>query len=235
MRHQQKNEIAYEKKPKNEGNDGGGGKKNNNKEDGIVREKNGKISCCVPFLKCTRSGHPLPETLADGIKFSCTNPACLFTKHLVHPECFDSLETSLMKLLTSQGYKYCKNKGVLLTKERLWEPKGLALIQKNLKCECGKGVMKRDDEAWAEREEMLASPAAREEKEKKKHKPAKELPTLQLTVKKGAPPPPNFHRLNTHYASSHSPTRQICSSTTTTTRSNKNNNPDSSSNNKYVW
>uniref|UniRef100_A0A914QC84 Uncharacterized protein n=1 Tax=Panagrolaimus davidi TaxID=227884 RepID=A0A914QC84_9BILA len=54
---------------------------------------------------------------------------------------------------------------------------------------------------------MLASPAAREEKEKKKHKPAKELPTLQLTVKKGAPPPPNFHRLNTHYASSHSPTR----------------------------
>uniref|UniRef100_A0AC34FNC1 SH3 domain-containing protein n=1 Tax=Panagrolaimus sp. ES5 TaxID=591445 RepID=A0AC34FNC1_9BILA len=202
MRHQQKNkEIAFEKPPKKEGGNVGG--KKNKPEDGIIRMKNGDISCCIPFIKCSRVGHPLPESLADGIKLECTNPDCLYSKHLVHPECFRSLEAGLMKLLTSSGYKYCKKQGILLSKEMLWEPRGVELIQKNLKCECGKGKMRRDDEAWAKRQAMLE--VAVKEKEKKKHKHASTLPALQLTVKKGAAPPPNFHKLDTHYLSSHSP------------------------------
>uniref|UniRef100_A0A914PIN7 Headcase N-terminal domain-containing protein n=1 Tax=Panagrolaimus davidi TaxID=227884 RepID=A0A914PIN7_9BILA len=206
MRHQQKNkEIAHAKKQMKEGN-GGGGKSNTKEEDGIIRQKNGEIVCCIPFLPCAKPGHPIPESLEDGVKLSCTNPDCIFSKHLVHIDCFRSLETNLMKLLTSQGYRYCRREGILLTQEMLWEPRGLALLQKNLKCECGKGKMRRDDEAWAKRQALVEPPT--EEKEKKKHKPAAAaLPTLQVTVKKGAPPPPNFHKLNTHYASSHSPTR----------------------------
>uniref|UniRef100_A0A914Y3U8 Headcase N-terminal domain-containing protein n=1 Tax=Panagrolaimus superbus TaxID=310955 RepID=A0A914Y3U8_9BILA len=203
MRHQQKNkEIAHAKKQMKEGNGGG---KNKEDDEGIIRAKDGSILCCIPFLPCARVGHPLPESLADGVKLSCTNPDCLFSQHLVHIECFRGLETNLMKLLTSQGYRYCRKEGILLTKEMLWEPKGLSLLQKNLRCACGKGKMKRDDEAWVERQTLVEPPT--EEKEKKKHKPAVTKPALALSVKKNAAPLPNFHQLNSHYLSSHSPTR----------------------------
>jgi hypothetical protein len=174
------------------------GKNNNNKkeeeEDGIIRGPDGSISCCIPWMKCTRIGQPLPQTLADGIKLSCTNSECLYVKHLVHPECFRSLEANLMTILTFQGCAKGWTEGH--SNANLWGRKGLSLCQKKLRCPCGKGQSKRDDEAWIKREELIGPPQP-EKKEKKKHKPKAALPILVHT---GAP-----HALDKHYLSSHSP------------------------------
>uniref|UniRef100_A0A914PTH4 Headcase N-terminal domain-containing protein n=1 Tax=Panagrolaimus davidi TaxID=227884 RepID=A0A914PTH4_9BILA len=126
-----------------------------NQDDGIVRDRNGETMCCVPFMKCTRVGLDLPKSLADGIKMCCTNPDCAYAKNLIHPECFRSLEQNLMTIITSKGYDKSLSEKLRISEERLWGKKGLALLQKNLRCACGKGQMTRDNDAWEEREVCL--------------------------------------------------------------------------------
>uniref|UniRef100_A0A914YSU9 Headcase N-terminal domain-containing protein n=1 Tax=Panagrolaimus superbus TaxID=310955 RepID=A0A914YSU9_9BILA len=75
-------------------------------EEGIVRDRNGEIMCCIPFMKCTRVGHPLPESMNEGVKMCCTNSECAYAKRLVHIECFRSLEQNLMTLVSSKGKNF---------------------------------------------------------------------------------------------------------------------------------
>uniref|UniRef100_A0A914PUT4 Headcase N-terminal domain-containing protein n=1 Tax=Panagrolaimus davidi TaxID=227884 RepID=A0A914PUT4_9BILA len=175
-------------------------------EDGIAHDRNGEIKCCIPFLQCTRIGHPLPETMADGVKMCCTNPECAYAKHLVHYQCFRSLEQNLMTLMSVKGYDKSVTENVRINNERLWIKKGLALVQKNLKCACGKGQMTRDNDAWDEREKQYGPPV--EEKEKKHKTKTAKLPSITTTVKNRAPPQHDakkLRKLEGHFLSSHSP------------------------------
>uniref|UniRef100_A0AC34FRU2 Uncharacterized protein n=1 Tax=Panagrolaimus sp. ES5 TaxID=591445 RepID=A0AC34FRU2_9BILA len=149
--------------------DGKNNKNNETEEDGFIRDKNGEILCCIPMVPCNKKGHPLPESLEDGgVKLCCTNN-CAYSKHLVHPECFESLEQGLITMLSNQ--KTGK-----------------------------KGLIK----AWLESQnEQLFDPLC--DKKDKKFKLKANLPALTVAVKKGAAPPPDFHELDTHYISSHSP------------------------------
>ena len=124
--------------------------------------------CPVPLVPCCRPGEALPNSLEDGVKLECTNPTCLFTKHLIHPDCFDTLEHGLLVILSNQGsaiflLRTSKYSVLLLSgsargwseghrKHNLWGKKGLSLHQRTLRCACGKGQMRRDEEAWKERE-----------------------------------------------------------------------------------
>uniref|UniRef100_A0AC34FJS5 Uncharacterized protein n=1 Tax=Panagrolaimus sp. ES5 TaxID=591445 RepID=A0AC34FJS5_9BILA len=155
---------------------------NKTAEDGIIRDSDGKVSCCIPFMKCTRIGFPIPTSLNNGVKFECTNSECIFSQHLVHIECFESLELSLNTLIENQGLNNALSQKCQI--KSLWSKQGLSLIHKNLKCACGKGIMKRDEESWMKREKMLEPP----KEEKKKHKPkATHLPSLEYGCNKTGP------------------------------------------------
>uniref|UniRef100_A0A914YZL3 Headcase N-terminal domain-containing protein n=1 Tax=Panagrolaimus superbus TaxID=310955 RepID=A0A914YZL3_9BILA len=176
-------------------------------EEGIVRDRNGEIKCCIPFMECTRIGHPLPETMADGVKMCCTNSECAYAKRLVHIECFRSLEQNLMTLMAVKGYDKSVTENVRINNDRLWIKKGLALTQKNLKCACGKGQIIRDNDAWEEREKLYGPPI--EEKEKKKKTKTTTLPSIITNVKARVAPPPHeakkLRELDSHFLSRRSP------------------------------
>uniref|UniRef100_A0AC34R4Q5 Uncharacterized protein n=1 Tax=Panagrolaimus sp. JU765 TaxID=591449 RepID=A0AC34R4Q5_9BILA len=149
-------------------------------EDGEVYI-DGKISCAIPKIPCCRLGQSLPENLRDGVKLKCTNEKCIYTKKLVHYQCFEQLEHTLMALLGVQGSArgWTENQ----KRHNLWEKKGMSLLQRQLRCHCGKGQVVRDSEAWMEREKLLEP---EEEKPKKAQKKVKKLPTLNFNQK--APP-----------------------------------------------
>uniref|UniRef100_A0A914YNC6 Headcase N-terminal domain-containing protein n=1 Tax=Panagrolaimus superbus TaxID=310955 RepID=A0A914YNC6_9BILA len=177
---------------------------NSQKDDGIIRRADG-IICCIPLVQCSRIGHPLPQTLEEGVKLNCTNPDCLHTKHLVHKECFRSLEQGLMTILQNQGSARGWTEGH--RRRNLWGKKGLSLVQRSLRCPCGKGQMRRDEEAWKEREELVEPQKEKKDKPKKPKPKATQLPALQF-AKKGIPPPIDLkkvHELDSHYLSTHSP------------------------------
>uniref|UniRef100_A0AC34F5Y8 Uncharacterized protein n=1 Tax=Panagrolaimus sp. ES5 TaxID=591445 RepID=A0AC34F5Y8_9BILA len=177
-------------------------------EEGIAHDRNGEIMCCIPFMKCTRIGHPLPESMETGVKMSCTNSECAYAKHLVHIECFRSLEQNLMTLMAVKGYDKSVTENVRINNDRLWIKKGLALTQKNLKCACGKGQIIRDNDAWEEREKLYGPPV--EEKEKKKKTKTTKLPSIITNVKPpiSAPAPQDVKKLRNlddHFLSRRSP------------------------------
>uniref|UniRef100_A0A914YKW4 Uncharacterized protein n=1 Tax=Panagrolaimus superbus TaxID=310955 RepID=A0A914YKW4_9BILA len=67
--------------------------------------------------------------------------------------------------------------------------------------------MRRDEEAWKEREELVEPQKEKKDKPKKSKPKATQLPALQF-AKKGIPPPIDLkkvHELDSHYLSTHSP------------------------------
>jgi hypothetical protein len=79
------------------------------------------------------------------------------------------------------------------------QKKGLALVQKNLRCACGKGQMTRDNDAWEEREKKIGPPV--EEKEKKHKTKTTKLPTITAIVKDRPAPPQKLRELESHFLS----------------------------------
>ncbi|KAI1720852.1 headcase protein family like domain-containing protein [Ditylenchus destructor] len=155
----------------------------------------------------------LPPSMNDnGVKMICTNEKCTYTKQLVHAECFELLEETLLKMISTIG----SARGWTDTQRRhnLWEKKGLTLVQKRLRCHCGLGLMVRDGEFYKKNsiqntsgEGVLTSPMDAKNKKKKK----KELPKLNFGYNISVIPPAEnaenykkkFSELDSHFLSSY--------------------------------
>ncbi|KAI1719299.1 headcase protein family like domain-containing protein [Ditylenchus destructor] len=176
-------------------------------------DDNGLLQCPVPLVTCVFRGELLPPSINDnGVKMVCTNEKCTYTKQLVHAECFELLEETLLKMISTIG----SARGWTDTQRRhnLWEKKGLTLVQKRLRCHCGLGLMVRDGEFYKKNstqntpgEGVLAT--AMDAKNKKKKK--KELPKLNFGYNISVIPPAEnaenykkkFSELDSHFLSSY--------------------------------
>uniref|UniRef100_A0A7E4WC50 3-dehydroquinate dehydratase n=2 Tax=Panagrellus redivivus TaxID=6233 RepID=A0A7E4WC50_PANRE len=170
-------------------------------DDGIRRTPDGKIMCAVPLVACSRVGQPIPTDISDGVKLQCTNSSCRYTDKLLHRECFKSLEQGLLTILANQGS--ARGWTEAQRRHNLWERKGLTLVQRSLRCACGKGQVKRDEDAWNARMAIL-EPEEKVKPCKKKNKKA--LPSLNFNKRTTpAVDMKKVHELDTHFLSSHSP------------------------------
>jgi hypothetical protein len=178
-KHQQKKEAAASK---------------NNKKEDVVNNQEG---CCIPMIECLKPGDPLPQSLADGIKFECSNHDCLFAKQFAHVDCFKELEDQMLILLRSHGgARGWPEEKLQMAFKKVWGRKGSIFLQGALKCKCGKGLMMKDESAWVYKEPKALVEPEPEKKERKKAK-TKVLPELQHKNVS--------HKLDHHYLSSRSP------------------------------
>jgi len=155
-----------EKEKEKEKNLHGGSSRVNNEPD------DGKSRCPVPFIPCARRGERIPCVEEGGVMMKCTNQKCQAVSQPVHPECFELLETNLIKILGTLG----SARGWTEAQKRnnLWEKKGHSLIAKFVRCQCGLGQCSRDTMMSEEKERATVEKDAKKKKNKKK----KELPRL---------------------------------------------------------
>lgn len=105
------------------------------------------------MIECLKPGDPLPQSLADGIKFECSNHDCLFAKQFAHVDCFKELEDQMLILLRSHGgARGWPEEKLQMAFKKVWGRKGSIFLQGALKCKCGKGLMMKDESAWVYKE-----------------------------------------------------------------------------------
>ncbi|CAI2354087.1 unnamed protein product [Caenorhabditis sp. 36 PRJEB53466] len=114
----------------------------------------------------------------EGVKMTCTSETCQFARIPLHPQCYQELESNLVKRLGSLGS--ARGWTVPQRLNNLWEKKGQSLIGKFCRCRCGRGQMTRDKQALYEKEKAV------EKEKKKKAKKAKQLPQLHFNTKHAA-------------------------------------------------
>uniref|UniRef100_A0A915D6M8 Headcase N-terminal domain-containing protein n=1 Tax=Ditylenchus dipsaci TaxID=166011 RepID=A0A915D6M8_9BILA len=157
-----------------------------------VAKEDGRVHCMIPMIACIKRGEPLPTSVQNqGVKMCCTNSKCQFASQFVHADCFKQLENTLIKIISNLGS--ARGWTDIQRRNNLWEKKGLTLVQKNLRCECGLGLMTRDADFYKVKallrylikikyvteldENGTATPVEIKGKKKKK----KELPKLNYT------------------------------------------------------
>uniref|UniRef100_A0A7E4VS46 Expressed conserved protein n=1 Tax=Panagrellus redivivus TaxID=6233 RepID=A0A7E4VS46_PANRE len=112
----------------------------------------GKIICHVPIVECLCPGEPVNvENAAEAVKLDCTFDQCEYAKHKIHMECYLALEDELYTILKHLGHK-TRNWTDSQIRQNIWRKRGMTLIEKSLRCPCGKGCVTRNEDAWAETE-----------------------------------------------------------------------------------